>query len=277
MRWRRRTPDDFSREIDAHLDLEAERLIADGMTPEDARFAARRAFGNATSTAERFYESRRALWLDHLRQDVRSALRSIVRCPMAATVAVLSLAAGIGATTITLTVRNVVFRNPPPLYQQPDQLSRIQVARQDRPIAQVGSPVPGALFAVWRSLLGPSIAAATPTRGVREIRTDDRTQSFAVRAVTPNFFTAIGIVPAVGRLFADHEDAAPGTPPAVLSYGAWQRLFDGRADAVGRTIWIESRAYTVIGVAPRAFWFIDMNAPVWTVLDEASARAAEAL
>src|SRR5213593_176105 len=145
---KRRTAEDFAEEIASHLALEAERLITAGMSPDEAQVAARRAFGNVTAAQERYYDTRRLLWLDHLRQDVRGAVRSILRYPAAALVAVISLAAGIGATTATLTIRDVVFRRPPPAYSHPDQLSKIQIGRPDRPIMPVGSYVPGRLYAI---------------------------------------------------------------------------------------------------------------------------------
>src|SRR6185503_3460732 len=134
MVWRRRSTEDFSDEIRAHIALETDRLIADGMAPDEAARTARRQFGNVTAATERFHESRRILWLDELRQDFHAARRNLVRYPSVATVAVLSLGAGIGATAASLTIRDVIFQNPPPLYAEPQQLSRIQVNRQDRPI-----------------------------------------------------------------------------------------------------------------------------------------------
>src|SRR5206468_439972 len=80
----RRTDDDFANEIDAHLALEIERLIDEGKTPEEARLAARRQFGSVAAAKERFYEARRWMWIDHLRQDVRYAFRGIARYPIAA-------------------------------------------------------------------------------------------------------------------------------------------------------------------------------------------------
>src|SRR5438132_12964595 len=98
--WRPRRADaDFSSEIQAHIALETDRLIGEGVPPAEARLAARRAFGSVAAAEERFYESARIMWLDHLRQDVRGAARAVVRYPVSAVVAVVSLAFGIGAMT----------------------------------------------------------------------------------------------------------------------------------------------------------------------------------
>src|SRR5688500_4334409 len=114
MSTRKRGGDDFDREIRSHLEIETARLIEEGMPPREARETARCNFGNVLAARERFYEAGRRLWLDHLLQDVRCAVRNMRRAPVAAFVAVASLAAGIGATTVTLTVRDVVFYKPPP-------------------------------------------------------------------------------------------------------------------------------------------------------------------
>ena len=261
--WDRRRPqDDFEREIRAHVDLETDRLIDEGLTPEDARVEAARRFGNLTRAGERFYEARRRLWVDHLRHDVRCALRNLRRYPVAAVVGVASLAAGIGATTATLTIRNAVFYNMPPLYDRPAALSRVYVAPLDRLITPLGSPVPVGLYRRWSDTLGPSIAAATETRGVDDVRVADRTASVPVRAATPGLFSLLGVAPILGD-FPDGSSA----DAAVLSYRAWQELFDGRADVVGQVLWIDDRPRVVVAVLPGRFWFAEMNSPVWTVLD----------
>src|ERR1700692_2390182 len=95
----RRKPQDIAEEIRSHVDLDRDRLIAEGARPEDAHFAALRRFGNLSIVQERFYEFRRWLWLDHVRQDIRSGRRSVRKYPVACVVAILSLAGGIGTTT----------------------------------------------------------------------------------------------------------------------------------------------------------------------------------
>ena len=274
MSTRKRPPEDFDREIQAHLELEADQLQDQGLPPEAARAAARRAFGNVTTARERFYEAGRLVWLDHLAHDVRCAARNMRRAPVAAIVAIASLAAGIGATTVTLTVRNVVFRNPPPLYQQPEQLSHVQVGRTDRPIMPLGHPVSASLYLTWRETLGDSIAASMDRRA-RDIRTGDRTDTAPVRGVTPGLFDLLGVNAELGH--ARLERTAGGSAPAVLGYQLWQRLFDGRADALGQILWIDNEPHTVVGVMPARFWFGEMNSPVWIALDPRTLAQDEAL
>ena len=186
------------------------------------------------------------------------------RYPVSSLVAVLSLAAGIGATTVTLTVRDVIFRKPPPLYQHPEQLSKIQIGSPASPIMPIGNGIPIALYHGWRETVGPSMAAYT-SLGAREIRTGDRTASVPLRAVTPELFGVIGVAPSLGASFS--ASTASGPPPVILSHRVWQELFDQRTDAIGRVFWIDDEAHTVIGVMPERFWFSDMDSPIWTTLD----------
>src|SRR5260370_29918133 len=126
--WKRwRADEDFSTEIQAHIALETDRLIGEGVAPEAARLAARKAFGSVATAEERFYETRHIMWLDHLRQDVRGAARSVVKYPVAALVAIASLAFGIRAMTTTLMIRDIVFRKPPQLWERPGELSFVRL------------------------------------------------------------------------------------------------------------------------------------------------------
>jgi putative ABC transport system permease protein len=273
----RRCAGDFDREIESHLELEAQRLIEEGMSPDAARIAARRRFGSVTATRERFYEARRLLWLDRLRQDVRCAVRHIRRYPVAGLVAVSSLAAGIGATTVTLMVRDVLFRKPPPAYADPQQLARIQVGVGNQPIMPIGSPVPVVLSTIWSDTLGSAMAASTALRGARDVRTEDRTETVPVRAASPDLFAVLGVKPVLGYTFSRSDDARSAATPAILSYRLWQRLFDGRPDVIGRVLWIDNRPHSVIGVLPPRFWFSEMSSPIWVPLDRDTLAAADGL
>jgi putative ABC transport system permease protein len=207
---------------------------------------------------------------DRLSQDVRGGMRSLLKYPVSCAVAVISLAGGIGATTATLMIRDVVFLRPPALYRDPSGLSKVQVGSPQHPIRAVGSPVPGALYAIWRRDLGEAMAASAPEQ-IREVRTDDRRESVRIRRVTPNFFATLGVDAALGHTFP--HDERDGSRTAVVSYRVWRFLLNGRADVIGTRVWIGSDAYTVAGVMPERFWFSSMNSPIWIPLDAAAAQA----
>jgi putative ABC transport system permease protein len=260
--------DEFAREIEAHLELEADQLRNEGLPPEDARAAAHRRFGNVVAAKERRFESQRLPWLDRLQQDTRGAWRSLRRSPITSIVAILSLAAGIGATTVTLTIRDIVFRRPPPAYADAGRLSHIQVGSPANPIRPAGNGVPPALFARWRESLGSSIGGAIAL-GRRTVRAADRREDISIRSATPELFAVLGVQPVAGVDFGKLTGTASLGSSAVLSHRVWEQLFDARPEAIGQSLWIDDRAYTVIGVLPPRFWFPDMDSPVWTALDPA--------
>jgi hypothetical protein len=207
------------------------------------------------------------LWLEHLCQDLRVAARNLLKYRVAGLVSILSLAFGIGSTTATLAIRDTIFRNPPPLYQKPDQLSEVVTvtARGFR------RGVPSALFEIWtkQPQLNQPWAAAREMR--REtVRTADRSPTLSVREVTPTLFRVLGVGPAIGRTFEDFT--GDRSTAAVLSDRVWRALFDARPDVVGQSLWIADRPFTVIGVMPPRFWFLDIEASVWTALDVGASR-----
>src|SRR5690242_19034210 len=109
---RRRPGSDFKEEIGSHIQLEMDRLINEGMTPEDARAAAHRMFGNVTSAEERFYESNRTMWLEDLFRDIRYSLRGMAKHPGFFVIAVLTLGLGIGANTAIFTLLDAAILKP---------------------------------------------------------------------------------------------------------------------------------------------------------------------
>ena len=211
--------------------------------------------------------------IDHLRQDLLSALRNVRKYPVACLVAVLSLAGGLGAMTATLTVRNVLFRNPPPLYRDPGRLSRVQLGSPQQPIrGGLGNQVPAALFRIWQEgESGGRLGGATAAR-TKDVRAGDRTVTRPVRAVTPDLFSVIGVQPVIGRVEPEMDSE---TARAVLSYRVWQILFDGRQDVVGAPFWIDNQPYTVVAVMPERFWFSSMESPIWTPVNPSSFHGEE--
>ncbi len=265
---RRRPDEDFAREVDAHVQLEADRLVEEGLSPEAARLAAQKRFGNAALARERFYYSSRSLWVDQLKQDARTALRGIRRYPIACAIAVVSLAGGIGATTITLLLRNAIFLAPPPLYQDPAALYSLRSPTPDNQRRFV----PAGLFRLWLEVptLAATMAGAAPPRQ-QDIRAGDQVVSRSVRPVTGNLFARLGVAPEIGTPM--HEWPQGGDPPVMLSAGVWFNMFQMREDVIGTSILIDGTPHTIIGVMPRRFWFASMEGPVWTRFDPAALPA----
>jgi predicted permease len=261
-----RDDEDFAREIESHVQLEADRLVEEGMTPAAARLEAQKRFGNAALVRERFYYSSRSRWFDHFKQDLRTAARAIKRYPVACAIAVISLGGGIGATTITLVMRHAFFYAPPALYRDPEALSFVRAPTPDNPRRFV----PVGLFKAWLTdpeLAGALAAASQPRQ--HDIRYGNQQVSRPVRAVTPDLFTRLGVRPLLGTLF--DEWGGGSDPPAILSAGVWFFMFQMRDDVVGQSILIDGKPHTIIGVMPRRFWYGNMDGPVWTRLDVAAA------
>jgi hypothetical protein len=191
--FKRRRDDDFHSEIEAHLRIEIDRLIEEGLSPEEAHRAARRAFGNVTAARERYYETGRMRWLDDLRQDARYSLRMLKRSPGFASIAALTLAIGIGANTTIFSIVNAVLLRPLP-YADPDSL----VLLEPSPVMLT----PRSVVAAWQSR-GKSLVDLAGFNGPRAgnafIGGEPRQIDFA--AVTANFLSFLGAPPAVGRDF----------------------------------------------------------------------------
>ena len=209
-------------------------------------------------------------------RDLRLAARSLRRFPLAVAIAVLSLAAGIGSTTATLTARNALFVNPPPLYTDPDDLSRVGMSTR----AQRFERVRPAELATWLEAPFPdvSVAAADATRMV-EVRAGSRLATVPVQRVTTGLFALLGVQPILGRTFSVAGDARTSAEPSsvVISYRAWRELFDQRQDVLGQVVTIDNQALVVIGVMPPQFRFRSMVAGVWRPLDPRTLPLQEGL
>ncbi|PYU55728.1 MAG: hypothetical protein DMG55_26825 [Acidobacteria bacterium] len=255
---RKRPASDFHAEIEAHLQLEIERLQEEGLNEEEARAAARCAFGNVTQAQERFYESGLWLWWDRLRQDVRFGLRMLAKSPGFTTVAVLTLALAIGANTAIFSVVDAVLLRPLP-FRDP---ARLVWATEH--FAFGPSTVVSADFPAWkdRNNAFEEIAAFGGTSGANLTGTGQPAR-VTVTNVTTGLFSMLGVQPVAGRAFLAEEGKQGREHVAVLSETLWRNSFGADPRIIGETIRLDGAGYLVVGVMPAS---LRPQADVWTPL-----------
>jgi len=259
---RKRKATDFNAEIEEHIQLETERFQERGLSREEAQIAARRAFGNVTRAQERFYESSRWLWWDHLSQDVRFGLRMLFKAPGFTAIAVLTLALGIGANTAIFSLIHAVLLRPLP-FPEPERLVRLW---EQRPTSRDANlPISGYEFVAWRDQ-GHSLERIA-LYDVQNVTVTGRgePESITVLRVSAEFFPLLGVEPTRGRTIGAGEDIAGRDRVAVLGDGFWKRRFGGDASLVGQNITLNDQAFTVIGVMPPLPQ--SLTPDLWTPID----------
>ncbi|MEX2263717.1 MAG: ABC transporter permease [Bryobacteraceae bacterium] len=271
MLWRgKRKQEDFSQEIESHIGLEAERLMADGMSPKEAQAAARRAFGNAAAVQERFYESKRLLWLDHALQDLRFALRTLRENPGFALAAIGVLALTIGSVAAMFSFVDAILLRPLP-YTDPERVVMVWETRKDAP-RRSGASAP------WADPRQAHVSAANLRDWSGEQRVFEHMEPlvygwFNIHATEQvmggragtRFFEMLGTRAALGRTFGPDDE---GRAVAILTHALWRRRFGADPAILGRAIDLGGdTAYTVIGVLPPDFFFYLNDFQLWTPLD----------
>ena len=258
---RKRKLDDFTSEIDSHIELEIERFREQGLSEAEARAVARRSFGNVMQAEECFYESGRWLWWDHLSQDLRFGLRMLRKSPGFTIVTVLTLALGIGANTAIFSVVNTVLVRPLP-YPNHDRILRIQESHQNDAEANLTYATFLDMQRAAKSI--DNLSAYRPW--VFNLTGEGEPERVAGAMVSANFFTAFATQPFLGRLMTDEDDRSGGNNRVtVLSYGLWANRYGGDHDIIGRTVLVNSEPHTVVGVMPQGFDFPEKSA-MWCPL-----------
>jgi predicted permease len=249
MFWRKRASSDFGAEIEAHIELEVERLREQGYGEEEARHAARRNFGNTARVQERFYESGRWLWWDHLCQDICFALRMLRKSAGFSAIAVLTIAFGIGATTAIFSVVDATLLHPLP-YPQPEQLVSVV---DDLP--GVGAQDVGISVPEWHDFQRSGIFEYVTPVGGGNVNLTGSSQPERIRLLTiaPNYFAVLSVKPQLGRTF-NPEDQTPGfNLEVVISDGLWKRAFGSDPHILGKSVRLDNDLYRVVGVMPPGF------------------------
>src|SRR5882762_759736 len=231
---RRRSQSDFSKELQAHLELEMDRLRAEGLPEDEAYHAAMRNLGNLTAAGERFYESSRWVWLEHLWQNARHALRRLRKAPAFTITATVTLALGIGATTSIFTLAHAVLLKSLPV-SNPSQLYRLGNETHccvwgGYSQSQEFSIVSYELYKHFRDNTKgfeelAAFQAASPLLGVRRERSANVAETFVGEFVSGNYFAMFGVSAYAGRALTPADDQAGAPPAAVMSYRVWRQKY----------------------------------------------------
>jgi putative ABC transport system permease protein len=282
--WRNKRERDLERELRADLELEAAEQQANGLSPEEARYAARRAFGNTALVQEHIRE----IWgwnsLERLWQDVRYALRGLRRSPGFTAFAVLSLALGIGANTAIFSLINTLMLRPLPV-EQPQQLVEFLNQYPGDPPLNVFSWQSYEYFRD-RNHVFSGITGVHPSR--LNVRGEGlEPEIIDCESAIGNFFQILGLKPAIGRLFASADDRIgdPGSAIAVVSWSYWKSRFNLDPAILGKRLVVEDVPVIVVGVTPREFEGLQVGSQpdVWipsgveSIMDPASRNGPGAL
>jgi predicted permease len=275
-----------ARELEAYLEIETDENIARGMSPEEARYAARRKLGNVTLIREEIYRMNSLGWLETLWQDVRYGLRQLRRSPGLATVIVLSLTLGIGANTAVFTLMDAVMIRMLPV-KNPQQLVLFgwisHEGSFDITTSGYGLPNPqgreGHMSFAYplveqlraQGNIFSNVFGFVPTGWSKEsvsVSIDGQASMTDAVMVTGGYFSGLGVVPVIGRLITDADAKENAPHVAVISYGYWARRFGRAPAAVGKAVFINGVPFTIAGVAPSEFFGVQPGqAPdIWVPL-----------
>ena len=264
---------DLEEDMRLHRELREQEQLEAGVALEEARYAARRRFGNEIVLREESRDMWGWNWLEYFVQDIRFGLRMLARNPGFTAVAVITLALGIGANTAIFSVVNAVLLKPLP-YADPDRLAVIWVTEPSGPGGLFPDTSPD--FRDWQ-VMNHSFEGMSAITGAGTTLTGSG-EPLQLRglSVSPNTFQLLGAQPQFGRSFSPDEGPSGHNHVVILSYGLWQSAFGGQKNIVGSKVTMDGEAYDVVGVMPKdlrfptvwgrnpQFWApITMDAPKW--------------
>ena len=252
MTRRKRMLYDLEQDIRDHIARETQDNIDRGMTPEEARYAAMRKFGNVTNVKEETRDVWSLIWLEQLLEDIRFGLRLLRKNPGFTAVAILTLALGIGANAAVFSVVYAVLLRPLP-YRDP---SRLVVLHETTPkVGDVSVSFPN--FLDWRAASHTFAQMAAVESVDFNLAGITQPENISGDAVSPNFLSMMGVRPFLGRDFDASEEKAGTAPVLLLSYSLWQSHLGGDPNAVGKTITLDGRSFTIVGVLPPNYRALD--------------------
>ena len=247
-------------EIRFHLEMQADRNIQAGMDPQQASQAAARSFGGVMLMKETHRERRAFHPLETIAQDVRYALRMMRKNPGFTTVAVLSLAIGIGANCAVFSAADAYLLRPLPV-PHPGDVMTVGSSALIEGFGEMVASYPEYVDIRSRSKSFDGLVGFTNNTAAVATAPDELPSLRLGLLVSGNFFSVLGVEPQLGRTFRPEEDQVPGRDAVlILGHDFWQSQFGGDRSILGRTMHVNGVEFTVIGVAPPDFTGLDQFA-----------------
>jgi predicted permease len=259
MSWRKRMLDDLDQDIRDHIARETQDNIDRGMSPEEARYAAMRKFGNVARVKEETREVWTLVWIEQLLEDVRFGLRMLRKNPGFTAVAVLTLALGIGANTYIFSMVDALLFRP---MEFPDA-SKIVALWERLPASGVErNELSPANFLDWKAQNHVFDHIGVQGWWDANLGGVEHPEHLHGFLVTPDYFEALQAQPMLGRTFLVEEGTPGKDHVAILSYGLWSDHFAADSSIVGKTVLLNGISYTVVGVMGSRFNY-PSGAQVW--------------
>ena len=265
---RRELDRDIGDELAFHLEQKERANLESGMTPEQARNAARQKFGNLTLANERTADSDMVRWMESVTRDVKLALRLLLKSPAFTFTAVTTIALGIGANTAVFTLMKLIVMDALPV-RQPEQLVVLHDSGQKSGGygTRMGNGMSSAFsYPLYRDLdAGTSqiFSGVLARAGGRFTSVTLSTNSIAERIsaefISGNYFHVLAVRPWRGRLLTEGDNKPNSDAAAVLSYGFWKREFGGDPSIVNQTIRLNGNPFVVAGITPPSFYGISLG------------------
>src|SRR5215471_10838276 len=264
--FRRLADTQLNEELRFHLEQQITENRAAGMSEDEARHAALRAFGNPDLVREKTGATWNWSGLEQFARDLRIGARTLTRTPGFAIIAILITALGIGASVALFTVVRGVLLRPLPF---PDSDRLLTLYERSTPTAGGGdfphNQVAGGVYAMWNreNTCFSSLALVRDDSADLSASGGQLPETLNGAHVSWNLFPTLGVKPALGRGFASTDDSPSANGTVVLSSSLWKRRFGADPAILNRTIYIDAKPYTVIGIMPAWFEFPDSSTQLW--------------